>query len=100
MKPSRDNTLMGVAELWAEHSTCSRLAVGAVISREGRTLSSGYNGAPAGLPHCDHRECTCRYEEGQLLGGDPPSAKHGQCRTAVRSDKGRGGKEGGRTGRT
>src|SRR3546814_13790863 len=77
---------MGVAELWAEHSTCSRLAVGAVISREGRTLSSGYNGAPAGLPHCDHRECTCRYEEGQLLGGDPQCAKHGPCRTAVHAE--------------
>ena len=54
MTSSRDNTLMGVAELWAEHSTCSRLSVGAVISRDGRSLSSGYNGAPKGMPHCVH----------------------------------------------
>jgi deoxycytidylate deaminase len=40
MKPNRDTTLMGVARLWAEHSTCSRLAVGAVISRDGRSFST------------------------------------------------------------
>lgn len=85
MKPNRDRTLMGVARLWAEHSTCSRLAVGAVISREGRTLSSGYNGAPKGLPHCSHEECNCRYPE-HKLGGDPLCDKHGACRTAVHAE--------------
>lgn len=46
----------------------------------------GYNGAPAGLPHCDHDECTCRYEGGHLLGGDPMCPKHGACRTAVHAE--------------
>lgn len=46
--------LMMAAEVFAQRSTCSRLQVGAVISRDGRILSSGYNGAPAGLPHCKH----------------------------------------------
>lgn len=54
---------MGTAFVWAERSTCSRLHVGAVISREGRILVQGYNGAPAGLPHCNH-ECTCGSYEG------------------------------------
>lgn len=37
--------------------TCSRLRVGAVIAdARGVSLSSGYNGAPAGLPHCNHEE--------------------------------------------
>lgn len=85
MKPSRDNTLMGVARLWSEHSTCSRLPVGAVISRDGRSFSTGYNGAPAGMPHCDHRECTCRYPD-HLLGDDPKCPKHGPCRTAVHAE--------------
>jgi dCMP deaminase len=58
MRPNRDHTLMVTARAWAEHSTCSRLAVGAVISRDGRSFSTGYNGAPAGMPHCDH-SCNC-----------------------------------------
>lgn len=38
----------------AKRSTCTRLNVGAVISAGGRVLSTGYNGPPAGLPHCTH----------------------------------------------
>lgn len=51
----------------AKRSTCSRAQVGAVISRQGRPLSLGYNGAPAGMPHCTH-ECDCGFPgEGGLL---------------------------------
>lgn len=57
-RPSRDQLLMRTALLWAERSTCSRAQVGVIISREGRTLTTGYNGAPAGMEHCDH-ECIC-----------------------------------------
>jgi len=49
---------METAFVWARRSTCSRLHVGCVIHREGRILVQGYNGAPAGLEHCDH-SCTC-----------------------------------------
>lgn len=58
MRPSRDEVLMATAELVSARSTCSRARVGVVIAREGRQLTSGYNGAPAGLPHCNH-ECGC-----------------------------------------
>lgn len=54
MRPTIDVTQMAAARLWAERSTCSRGQVGAVISLEGRTVGTGYNGAPAGVPHCDH----------------------------------------------
>ncbi|MCA1800000.1 MAG: hypothetical protein LC650_01735 [Actinobacteria bacterium] len=46
-----------------ERSTCPRLHVGAVFSRDGRILVTGYNGAPKGLPHCEH-ECNCRFYQG------------------------------------
>ena len=36
----------------AERSTCNRAKVGAVIVRDKNILATGYNGAPAGLPHC------------------------------------------------
>lgn len=55
---TRNHALMETAYLWAQRSTCTRLNVGCVIHRDGRILVQGYNGAPAGLPHCDHR-CDC-----------------------------------------
>lgn len=57
-RTQRELMLMRTADLWAEKGTCSRLQVGAVFAREGRILVQGYNGAPAGLPHCDH-SCDC-----------------------------------------
>ena len=44
---------MEVAKLIAELSTCERKYVGAVIVRNGRCISWGYNGAPPGQPHCE-----------------------------------------------
>ncbi len=44
---------MKIAFTVAERSTCDRAHVGAVIVRDRRILTTGYNGAPAGLPHCD-----------------------------------------------
>lgn len=51
---SRDELLVNIAQLVAKRSTCQRASVGAILAREGRIFSMGYNGAPAGLPHCDH----------------------------------------------
>jgi len=36
----------------AERSTCVRAKVGAVVVRDRSILATGYNGAPAGMPHC------------------------------------------------
>lgn len=64
-RPSRDEVLMHCAYIWASRGTCSRLQVGAVFARDGRILVTGYNGAPAGLPHCDHT-CICQDERVQV----------------------------------
>lgn len=55
-RPSRDKVLMETAWVFSHRSTCTRLGVGAVTSRDGRVLSTGYNGAPAGMKHCVHTE--------------------------------------------
>lgn len=47
---------MQTARAFAERSTCSRAHVGAVFSRDGRILATGYNGTPSGQPHCDHSQ--------------------------------------------
>lgn len=49
---SRDELCMQIANLVANRGTCSRAQVGAVIARDGRVLATGYNGPPAGFPHC------------------------------------------------
>jgi dCMP deaminase len=43
---------MQIAHLVATRSTCIRRRVGAVIVKDRRILSTGYNGAPSGLSHC------------------------------------------------
>ena len=43
---------MKITQLVAERSTCLRRAVGAIIVKDKRILSTGYNGAPSGTQHC------------------------------------------------
>ena len=52
-RPSWDNYFMEIAFTVAQRSTCDRAHVGAVLVRDRRILTTGYNGAPAGLSHCD-----------------------------------------------
>lgn len=51
-RPSWETYFMNITNLVAERSTCLRRAVGAVIVKDKRILSTGYNGAPTGLRHC------------------------------------------------
>lgn len=53
-RPTEVEYLLDVAHVVATRATCSRLQVGAVLARDGRILSTGRNGAPSGLPHCEH----------------------------------------------
>lgn len=52
---SWDNYFMEMAELTARRSTCLRRHVGAVIVKDKHVIATGYNGAPAGIAHCDER---------------------------------------------
>src|SRR5689334_2369257 len=44
---------MNIAEQVAKRGTCDRKQVGAVITVGNVMVSSGYNGAPSKVPHCD-----------------------------------------------
>ncbi len=57
MRPSWDEYFIEIARKVATRSTCLRRHVGAVIVRDKRILSTGYNGAPRGLPHCEEVGC-------------------------------------------
>ncbi len=51
-RPDWDTYFMNIAKEVASRSTCPRASVGAVIVKDNRILSTGYNGAPSGEPHC------------------------------------------------
>ena len=56
---------MNIAGEVASRATCPRKHVGAVIVRDKRLLSTGYNGSLRGLPHCD--EVGCLMEDGHCI---------------------------------
>lgn len=53
MRPDWDSYFIQIANAVASRSTCDRAHVGCVLVREKRILSTGFNGSPAGLDHCD-----------------------------------------------
>jgi len=73
-RPDNDTYFMRMAELVATRSTCLRRKVGAVIVKEKRVLTTGYNGAPRGLKHC--AEVGCIREENNIESG----TRHELCR--------------------
>ncbi len=52
-KPSFDDIYMELAENLAKRSHCVKAQVGAVLTKETRIVSLGYNGPPAGTHNCD-----------------------------------------------
>lgn len=58
-RPSWDDYFMAIAKIVAARGTCDRLYASAVLVKNNRIISTGYNGSPPGLPHCS--------DEGHLM---------------------------------
>ena len=52
-KPSFDHIFMNLASDLAKRSHCVKAQVGAVLAKDTRIISIGYNGPPAGTHNCD-----------------------------------------------
>jgi len=52
LRPDIDNYFMNIAVMVSIRSTCLRRQVGSVIVKGKQIISTGYNGAPQGMPHC------------------------------------------------
>ncbi len=64
-----DEAYMQMAEVWSKRSKANRLQVGALIVKNGRIISDGYNGMPSGAEGDDD---VCE-EYGEYDPGDPTS---------------------------
>ncbi|MDN5347025.1 MAG: dCMP deaminase [Clostridia bacterium] len=73
-RPDWDTYFLEITRVVATRSTCLRRQVGAIIVKERRILSTGYNGAPTGLKHCSETGCL-RQELGV-----PSGERHELCR--------------------
>jgi dCMP deaminase len=73
-RPHSDEYFLKVAAVVAERSTCLRHHVGAVAVKDKQILSTGYNGAPAGLHDC--LELGCLRDEQHI----PSGTRHEICR--------------------
>ena len=52
-RPSWDDYFMALARILGTRSSCDRLQAGAILVKDKRIISSGYNGAPPGMPTCN-----------------------------------------------
>ena len=75
MRASWDEYFMEIVEVVKTRSTCLRRQVGAVIVKDNRIITTGYNGAPSPLKHCTELG-GC---ERQRL-GVPSGQRHELCR--------------------
>ena len=73
-RPTWDEYFMKITATVAERSTCLRRHVGAVLVRDKRILSTGYNGSPRGIRHCS--EVGCLRERKNIPSGE----RHELCR--------------------
>jgi dCMP deaminase len=74
VRPAWDAYFMDITVLVGKRSTCTRRAVGAVVVRDRRILTTGYNGAPSGVRHCG--EVGCLRERLKIESGQ----RHELCR--------------------
>lgn len=58
-RPSLDETYVEIAKVMAKRSTCARKKVGAILVKDGKIISCGYNGTPSKYKV----ECTDHFHE-------------------------------------
>ena len=75
MRVSWDEYFMEIAEIVKTRSTCMRRQIGAVIVKDNRIITTGYNGAPSGCRHCTEIG-SCYRQEHNIPSGE----RHELCR--------------------
>jgi len=76
-KLSFDHIFMNLATDLAKHSHCVKAQVGAVLTKDTRIISIGYNGPPAGTHNCDE----------EWPGTGCPRDSKGSCSLALHAEE-------------
>ncbi|UCD91859.1 MAG: dCMP deaminase family protein [Methanobacteriota archaeon] len=76
----RDEYYMNIAIDVSKRATCTRRQIGSVVVNGDEIKSTGYNGNPRGLPHCD--EIGCIRDEQEI-----PSGERMEVCTAVHAEQ-------------
>jgi len=77
VKPDFDTIFMELAENLAKRSHCIKAQVGAVLAKDTRIISIGYNGPPAGTHNCDE----------EFPGTGCPRDSKGSCSLALHAEQ-------------
>ena len=72
-RPDWDTYFMDIAHVVKRRSNCIRRDVAAVIVRNRRIISTGYNGTPSGIKNCFEGGCP------RCASGAPSGEKLGEC---------------------
>jgi len=72
-RPDWDIYFMDIAHVVARRGNCSRRQVAAVIVKDRRIISTGYNGTPRGVKNCYEGGCP------RCAAGGPSGADLGEC---------------------
>lgn len=75
MRPSWDEYFMQIVDVVKTRSTCLRRQVGAILVVDKHIISTGYNGPPTGLAHCE--ETGCLREQLGIPSGERPELCRG-----------------------
>ena len=95
LRPTWDTYFVRLCTLAAMRSNCMKRRVGAVIVRQHRVLSTGYNGTPSGLLNCNEGGCA-RCNESAPCGSslDECLCLHAEENALLELGRDRGGAQG------
>jgi dCMP deaminase len=71
-RPNWDRYFLDLCEAVSKRATCDRGRAGCVIVKDKRIMTTGYVGAPTGLPHCDESGHDMR----KVIGFDDKITQH------------------------
>ena len=89
MRLDKDNYYLKIAEAVLSRSTCLHRRYGAVIVKDDEIISTGYNGAPRGMPNCDELGY-CFREHEQIPHGERYEAcrsVHGEANAIISASR-------------
>jgi dCMP deaminase len=85
-RPDWDHYFMDIARVVASRSNCMKRKVAAIIVRDKRVISTGYNGTPRGTKNCNEGGCPrCNSMASSGTGLDECLCSHGEENASVQA---------------